>query len=191
MKQASVLVSALLVAACGRGPEGTVAGDCEDGVDNDRSGRVDCEDEGCALDPACLEKERRARDAERAAAEARAKAEQDAQAKAEQDAAGSWFELDGLLVQRGHNGTDIAQGPAADYCKALVVEGQGGWRLPTEDEAVRIARSGLVAPEPLAMWTSTLLGKNRGMIVGITSAAANDLGLKYDGECRARCVRDK
>jgi hypothetical protein len=191
MKQASVLVSILLVAACGRGPEGTAAGDCEDGVDNDRSGKVDCEDEGCVLDPSCIERQRRAREAEIAVGEARARAETDRQAQAEQAANLSWVELDGILVQRGHNGADIAQGPAADYCRQLVLADRGGWRLPTEDEAVRISRSNLVAPEAFAMWTSTMVGKKRGIIVGITSAAANDLGTRYDGECRARCVCDR
>lgn len=191
MKQASVLVSIILVAACARGPEGTVAGDCQDGVDNDNSGKLDCEDEGCALDPTCIGRENRAREVERAAAEARARAAAEQQAQAAQAAELPWVELDGMLVQRGHNGADIARGPAADYCKQLVLAEKGGWRLPTEAEAVRIARSGLVAPEAFAMWTSTMVGKQRGIIVGITSAAANDLGTKYDGECRARCVRDR
>jgi hypothetical protein len=191
MKQALALVILPLVAACGRGPEGTVAGDCEDGVDNDRSGRIDCEDEGCALDPACLERERRAREAERAAAAARDKAESDEKDRAEQVAALPWFDLYGLLVQRGHNGADIAQGPAAEYCRSLVLGDKRGWRLPTEEEAVSIARSKMAAPEPFAMWTSTMLSRKRGVIVGITSAAANDLGLIYDGECRARCVREQ
>jgi hypothetical protein len=191
MKQAAVLVSILLVAACGRGPEGTVAGDCEDGVDNDGSGKVDCEDEGCAIDSSCLERERRARESERSAAEARARAEAEQRAGVDKAAELPWLELDTLLVQRGHNGADIAQAPAADYCRGLVLADKDGWRLPTEDEAVRIARSGLVAPEAFAMWTSTMVGRKRGIIVGITSAAANDLGTKYDGECRARCVRDR
>ncbi len=191
MKQASALVILPLLVACGRGPEGTVAGDCEDNIDNDGSGRIDCEDEGCALDPACLDNERRAREAERMAAEARARVESDEKAKAEQAAAQPWIELYGLLVQRAHNGADIAQGPAAEYCKNLVLGDKSGWRLPTEKEAVSIARSKMVAPEPFAMWTTTMLSRKRGVIVGITSAAANDLGLIYDGECRARCVRDK
>ena len=143
------------------------------------------------FDPSCVEREQRARAAERAAAEARDRAATEQQAGLAVAAALPWLELDGLLVQRGHNGADIAQGPAADYCKLLALADRGGWRLPTEDDAVRIARSGLVAPEPFVMWTSTLRGKKRGIIVGITSAAANDLGTRYDGECRARCVRDR
>lgn len=190
MKLASVLVSLLLV-ACGRGPEGTVPGDCSDGIDNDGDGRIDCEAPGCANDPHCLELARRAREAERAAAEIRAKAKADELARADEIANLPWVELDGLLVQRGHNGSDIARGPAAEYCESLVLADKDGWRLPTEDEAVRIARSGLVAPEPFVMWTSTMRGKNRGVIVGITSAAANDLGSGYHGDCRARCVRDR
>ena len=189
MKLASVLVSLPLVVACGRGPEGTVPGDCSDGIDNDGDGRIDCEDEGCAADPRCLDLARRAREAERAAAEARARAEAEARARAEESARLPWVEIEELLVQREHNGADIAQEPAAEYCESLVLAGKGGWRLPTEDEAVRISRSGLVAPEPFVMWTSTMRGRNRGVIVGITSAAVNDLGSRYNGECRARCVR--
>jgi len=34
-------------------PEGALQGDCDDGVDNDDDGRVDCADSGCSDTPAC------------------------------------------------------------------------------------------------------------------------------------------
>ena len=35
--------------------EGTVGGDCSDGADNDDDGAFDCEDDGCAGSPDCIE----------------------------------------------------------------------------------------------------------------------------------------
>ena len=49
-----LVVSATLLIACGRGPEGTVAGDCNDHKDNDRNGKTDCDDEGCLSQDDCL-----------------------------------------------------------------------------------------------------------------------------------------
>lgn len=62
----SVLLTTLTLAACGGEQpknsdedqgglhaEGTQAGDCNDGADNDDNGAFDCEDEGCAGSPAC------------------------------------------------------------------------------------------------------------------------------------------
>ena len=35
-------------------PEGTNAGECNDGIDNDNDGPIDCNDSGCSSDPACI-----------------------------------------------------------------------------------------------------------------------------------------
>jgi len=48
----------LLLAACGgkeedAADEGTAAGDCRDGADNDADGLFDCDDDGCAASPDC------------------------------------------------------------------------------------------------------------------------------------------
>mgnify|MGYP006299936967 CR=1 FL=1 len=189
MKRATGILILLLATGCSRGPEGTEGGDCVDGVDNDENGRVDCEDDGCRADSACVEARERAAAAERAAAEARAKAERAAAAEAREKAERPYLEIDGLWVQRGHNGEDVAHRAAVEYCDGLTLAGKDDWRLPTENEAVRAAKSGRLAPEPYVMWTATKRGKKRGVIVGITSAAANELGVVYDGDCRARCVR--
>jgi len=175
--------------ACSRGPEGTVSGDCADGNDNDGNGLIDCEDTGCGADTFCADQARKAREAEEAAARAREEAERTAAKKAQEESALPFLELGGLWVQRGHNGENVAFTAAMEFCERLTLAGKDDWRLPTEQEAVMIARSKQVAQEPYVMWTSTLLSKKRGIIVGITSGAANELGVPYDGDCRARCVR--
>jgi hypothetical protein len=184
-----VLAIALLLAGCTRGPEGTEPGDCEDGQDNDADKKVDCEDEGCATAELCVKMEEEARSAEREIAAERAKAEAEQKKLADQAAALPYFQAGGVWVQREHNGSNVAYSAAEAYCERLSLGGQDDWRLPTEKEAITAAKSGKLKPEPYAMWTSTMRGPKRGTIVGITSAAANELGLIYDGDCRARCVR--
>jgi hypothetical protein len=180
---------ALLVAACTRGPEGTEPADCSDEQDNDGDKKVDCEDEGCATDEHCTKMVAAAREAEQSVAEARAKAEAAEKERLAQEAALPYLELAGLWVQREHNGTNVSYYAADEYCEGLSLAGKDDWRLPTEAEAVRVAKTKRLAHETFAMWTSTKTSKKRGMIVGITSAAANELALIYDGDCRARCVR--
>ena len=46
-------LSLLFVAGCDAEVEGDAAGECDDGVDNDQDGTVDCDDEGCAIAAAC------------------------------------------------------------------------------------------------------------------------------------------
>jgi hypothetical protein len=191
MYRAGWLVPMILVAACGRGPEGIEEGDCADGEDNDGDALVDCEDDGCRDDARCVAQRKKARAAEKAAERARLEAEQ-ARLEAEREKARRpFFEWKELWVQRGHNGRDIAHAGARAYCDKLELGGADDWRLPTAEEAVKLAESEKLTPEPYAMWTSTKRGRKRGVIVGITSAAANELGLVYDGQCRARCVREK
>ncbi|MBW2276531.1 MAG: DUF1566 domain-containing protein [Deltaproteobacteria bacterium] len=184
-----VFAIALLLTACARGPEGTEPGDCDDGQDNDTDVKVDCEDEGCATAEHCVAQVEQARSAEQKIAAERAKAEVDQKLMAEQEAALPYFEAGGVWVQREHNGSNTAYYGAEAYCEKLSLGGKDDWRLPTEKEAITAAKSGKLKHEPYAMWTSTKLGKKRGTIVGTTSAAANELGLVYDGDCRARCVR--
>jgi hypothetical protein len=184
-----VFAIALLLTACARGPEGTESGDCEDGEDNDADKKVDCEDEGCATAQLCVEMVEKARSAEQEIAAERARAEAEKKRMAEQEDALPYFEAGGVWVQRDHNGSNTAYYGAEAYCEKLRLAGKDDWRLPTEKEAIAAAKSGKLKPEPYAMWTTTMRGTKRGTIVGITSAAANELGLVYDGDCRARCVR--
>jgi hypothetical protein len=186
----SIMLCALAV-ACVRGPEGTEPNDCGNRQDEDSDGLMDCEDQGCATTPLCVQKIEEAR----RAAEAAEKAEKAAAKKAAEEAAlaelQSHFEAAGLWVQKHHNGKDVNLAEAKAYCEQLELGGQRDWRLPTEEEAVEIFKSGGLNPEPYAMWTSTTHGTDRGVIVGITSGAPNELGVRFNGDCRARCVRGK
>ena len=190
----------LCIAACAlalacSGPEGSSPADCDDGVDQDKDGLVDCEDDGCAGTEKCQAQIEEARRAEVEALAARSAANvKAAEEKAAAEAAAAietHFDLDGLWVQKHHNDANINFKAAEEYCQKLVLADKDDWRLPTEDEAVRAARSGKLKPEPYVMWTSTSRGPKDGVIVGITSGAANVLGLRFDGDCRARCVRGK
>ena len=189
-KTVSILLCALAV-ACVRGPEGTEPNDCDNNKDEDSDGLVDCEDQGCASVQECVRKVEEARRAEEAAE----KAEKAAAKKAAEEAAAlelqSHFEVDGLWVQKHHNGKDVTLAEAKAYFEQLELGGKDDWRLPTEDEAVAAFKSGGFDPEPYAMWTTTSHGSDRGVIVGITSGAANELGVRFNGDCRARCVRGK
>ncbi len=185
------LLAALFSFSCSSGPEGTGTGDCADDKDNDGDGLIDCEDEGCNFDERCAEIARKAREAEAAAVEARKKSETDAAQKAASDAANPYVVIGDLWVQREHNGKNVALDAAREYCESLKLADHNDWRLPTEAEAVKAAKSRMLVFEAFAMWTSTLRSKKRGVIVGITSGAANELGVIYDGDCRARCVREQ
>jgi len=189
MQKLFLLLAAVLAVACAKGPEGSNKGDCTDGKDNDENGFLDCEDKGCTENAHCKELVRKAIAAEKAAKTAREKAEAEAAAKAAAEAAQPVFELNELMIQRGHNGENVDYNEAKLFCERLKLKGFNNWRLPTREEAVSIAKSKKLKPEPYVMWTSTTLGKKRGIIVGITSGAANTLGLRFDGDCRARCVR--
>jgi hypothetical protein len=184
----------ILVCACGsRGPEGQAPGDCDDGKDNDMDGLYDCDDDGCDLDNVCVNLAREAELAkQKAAAAERERARKNAEKKAESKKAsklGPVFGLDGLMVQTAQNGADINWINAKTYCDNLNLMQHTDWRLPTSQEAVKIIESGQLRGEPsYVMWTSTEKGKKRAVIVGM-SGAVNDLGINFDGECRARCVR--
>ena len=132
-----------------------------------------------------------ARRAEAAAAAAKVVAATKAEEQALAAEMQAYFEVDGLWVQQHHNGANLDQDAAKTYCEKLVLAENDDWRLPTEGEAVRAFNSGKLKPEPYVMWTSTLHGDKRGVIVGITSGAANDLAVRFDSDCRARCVRGK
>ncbi len=185
------LLTALFSLSCSSGPEGTSTGDCADDKDNDGDGLVDCEDDGCNFDDRCAEMARKAREAEKVAAAIKKKKEEAAAQKAANDAANPYVVIGDLWVQRVHNGENVALNAAKEYCERLKLADHNDWRLPTEAEAVKAAKSRLLLFEAFAMWTSTLRSKKRGVIVGITSGAANELGVVYDGDCRARCVRVK
>lgn len=47
-------LSLLLVIGCDAEVEGDAAGECDDGVDNDQDGTLDCDDEGCVIASACV-----------------------------------------------------------------------------------------------------------------------------------------
>ncbi|MCK9522190.1 MAG: hypothetical protein M0R76_03985 [Proteobacteria bacterium] len=181
------VVLLLLGTACSRSPEGTRDGDCDDQIDNDGNGLVDCEDPGCRLDDVCVAAAARA-------ALAAEKARRDAQAKvplpADTEAEQPFFSVSGLMVQRGHNGKDIDRAAAINYCRQLDLGGFRDWRLPTQEEALTAFHSKQLAHEELVMWTSTDAGPKSGIIVGITTGAVNDLPLRLMGQCRARCVRE-
>jgi hypothetical protein len=178
----------LFLSACAPEKEGITKGDCQDNKDNDKNGFIDCEDPGCKLDDYCIDLAVKAKVAREAARRSMNAAKQKQQKKA---LALPYIEFEKFWAERGHNGKDINLANAKEYCKNLNLANKTDWRLPTEDEAIIMALSKKLPQEPLAMWTSTLKSKKRGKIVGITTGASNDLGVSFDGQCRARCVRDK
>jgi hypothetical protein len=185
------IVLCISVAGCVRGPEGSEPGDCGDNKDEDSDGLVDCEDQGCSQDTTCVQKAEEAKMAAAAAEEAERLAAKKAAADAAAAELVAYFEIGGMWVQKHHNGKNVDLAEAKAYCENLSLGGQTDWRLPTEEEAIAAFKSGGFPPEPYAMWTTTLHGKDRGVIVGITSGAPNELGVRFDGDCRARCVRGK
>jgi hypothetical protein len=180
-----------LAFSCGGGQEGRAPSDCTDGIDQDNDGLLDCEDEGCAENATCVKQVEDARRAEDAASAARVAAHAKAEERALADAMQAHFEIGGLWIQQHHNGADIDQAAAKAYCDKLELAGRDDWRLPTEKEAVAAFESGKLQEEPYVMWTSAVHGEKRGVIVGITSGATNDLAVRFDHDCRARCVRGK
>ncbi len=189
-----LLIASIMVLGCGRSPEGTTEGDCQDGKDNDIDGRYDCDDDGCKASTYCSNQARLAKEeeaakkrelAEKAAAEKAALAEKKVDL-------GPFFTVDDLLVQTGNNGSDINWKDSETYCKSLTIAGKSDWRLPNAKEAVKIIESKNLntEKESYVMWTATKAGKKRAKIVGISQAAVNVLAIQYKGQCRARCVQD-
>lgn len=172
--------------ACSSSPEGTTDGDCMDKKDNDSNGLVDCEDSGCNLDDYCIALAAKAI----VAADKLTKKLQPPQPVAQEDDK-EYIELEDIWVQKGHNGEDISQPASIRYCEGLKLVGKSDWRLPNETEAAVAAKSEKLPQEALVMWTSTTKSKKRAAIVGISTGAINELGVHSQGQCRARCVRDK
>ncbi|MDJ0763707.1 MAG: DUF1566 domain-containing protein [Myxococcota bacterium] len=185
MKTTPMLIAfILIVIACKRGPEGSENGDCQDKKDNDYDGQTDCDDPGCLPADNCQALLRQSSLKEIPAPEP-----QGQQHLEKRPALGPSFDIDGLLVQSGHNGADINWLDAEAYCKNLSLAGKSGWRLPTQKEALLIVESDkIIKDASYVMWTSDKTGKKRATIVGITGGAVNDLGIHYKGQCRARCV---
>ncbi len=57
MKSIFAMFLVLTLSACSSRIEGTEAGDCTDGADNDRDGLFDCKDDSCAGSPDCEQPE--------------------------------------------------------------------------------------------------------------------------------------
>jgi hypothetical protein len=191
MRKTFVIAIGALAFSCASGPEGGSPAECADGIDQDNNGLVDCEDPGCAKADSCVQQIEEARRAEEAASIARVAAAAKSEEKALADELQAYFEVDGLWVQEHHNGANVNQAAAKEYCEKLVLAGKDDWRLPTEAEAIRAFESGKLEKEPYVMWTKTMRGDKRAIILGITSGATNDLAVRFDSDCRARCVRGK
>ncbi|MCP4678311.1 MAG: DUF1566 domain-containing protein [Deltaproteobacteria bacterium] len=190
----TLFIALLIALGCGRAPEGTTEGDCQDEQDNDVDGRYDCDDDGCTASTYCVNQARLAKEEEAARKKElaeKAKAEKAALAEKKVDL-GPFFTVDDLLIQTGNNGSDINWKDSETYCKGLTIAGKSNWRLPTAEEAVKIIESKKLSTEneSYVMWTSTKAGKKRAKIVGISQAAVNELAIQYKGQCRARCVQD-
>ncbi len=184
MRKRLFTILVLLLCACSREPEGLNDKDCDDGKDNDLDGRYDCDDDGCSASTTCVNLARKSLE------KSPDSPKKTAHAPVSQGAVeGSTFVLNGLEVQRHDNGTDLPWEGADKYCSKLALTDKSDWRLPTEEEAVKIIESGKLANEPsYVMWTSTRKGGNRAVIVGI-SGAINTISTRSKGQCRARCVR--
>lgn len=188
MKTLIAFTTLILMCACGSSPEGTTSGDCSDNKDNDKNGFVDCEDKGCELDDHCIALAAKAKLAEESVKEDQNAA---AQKKKEQEEKLPYLIMENIWVQKTTNGEDISQIDGIKYCDSLVYAGKDDWRLPTQEEALAASQSGKLPQESAVMWTSTMKNKKRAIIVGISTGAINDLGVRLSGQCRARCVRDK
>ncbi len=194
MNRKLFILVGLLIFACGGplAPEGQKPEDCDDGEDNDLDGRSDCNDDGCEAHTVCVEAVRKAEEARKVKEEAeraRIKAAVDKANPAALQDKGPVINLDGLDVQRHVINNDTSQPAAEAYCDKLKLANQDDWRLPTREEAVKIVESGRLVGEPsYVMWTSTKVGKSRGIIVGM-SGAVNELGFGSASQCRVRCVR--
>lgn len=185
MRKLLFTLSILLFSACSRDPEGLNAKDCEDGKDNDLDGRYDCDDDGCSASTACVNL---ARQSLEKAPNEQPKPKKRAKTTSETPTTPT-FIIKGLEVQRNENGSDLKWDGADEYCSKLTLANKSDWRLPTEEEAVKIIESGMLKNEPsYVMWTSTQKGKKRAVIVGI-SGAVNTISTRSKGQCRARCVR--
>ena len=188
MREFFFILWILVLVSCNRDPEGFSEADCDDGKDNDLDGRYDCDDDGCAASTPCVKLAREALEKAESQKESM-KREVDKSASGAEEPPGPIFEVDGLVVQRAQNGEDIKWTDAESYCAGLKLADKTDWRLPSQEEAVKIIESGNLKNEPsYVMWTSTRRGNKRAVIVGI-SGAVNEVGTSSKGQCRARCVR--
>jgi hypothetical protein len=186
MRKRFFTLSILLLCACSRDPEGLNEKDCDDGKDNDLDGRYDCDDDGCAASATCVNLARKTLEAALESAPAPMPVKRPATST---ENLGPVFDVSGLMVQRAENGTDLKWAEADQYCSRLTLLDKSDWRLPTDEEAVKIIESGKLKNEPsYVMWTSTRKGESRAVIVGI-SGAVNEISVRSKGQCRARCVR--
>ncbi len=186
MKKLGIIIVLSSVFACGKTPEGKDPATCEDAKDNDFNGRIDCEDVGCATFPECV----RIHD-EEIAKQAKMKQELEAKQSTNMLIKGldPTFSVGSLMVETKGNEQDADWEEAKAYCEALNLSGQNDWRLPDVNEAVKIVKSGILSrEESYVMWTSTQNRTGKAVIVGM-SGAVNELGVRFRGQCRARCVR--
>ena len=189
MKRLFFTLWVLFLFSCSRDPEGLNEKDCDDGKDNDLDGRYDCDDDGCAASTPCVNLAREALEkieSENAAGKREVKNTTSVDVSATE---GPMFTISGLTVQRAENGEDLKWEDADQYCTRLRLADKTDWRLPSQEEAVKIIESGKLKNEPsYVMWTSTRKGDSRAIIVGI-SGAVNEINVRSKGQCRARCVR--
>jgi len=189
MKKFLIIIFLGLMFACTASPEGQNQADCDDGKDNDYDGRYDCDDDGCFASTTCANLSRLANEQKQVAEEA--KKPKDIKPKVDKKPElGPTFKVDNLLVQTASNANNINWANADYYCKNLNLINISNWRLPSQEEAVKIVESGQLSREDsYVMWTSTKKNKKEAVIVGM-SGPVNFLGLYNKGDCRARCVSD-
>lgn len=135
MRYLQLVTICLFLCSCAKIMEGQDPQTCEDGIDNDIDGRTDCDDDGCAASTYCVNKAR-----EKAALEEELKRKQMAAKKPipSQPIQGPLFDVSGLTVKREHNGNDVNLSEAESYCQSLNFMGFSDWRLPDQNEAVKI-----------------------------------------------------